>query len=186
MNPVTIREVRPDDAARLLEIYGYYVEHTAISFEYDVPSREEFSARIKGTIERYPYLVAERDGAVLGYAYAGPFHSRAAYRWACELTVYLDPRAKGQGLGRMLYQALEKELAAMGVQNLYACIAYPEMEDEYLTRASAAFHVRIGFRESGRIHRCGYKFGRGYDMVWMEKLIGDHPACPPPVARWKA
>lgn len=181
MNDILIRGARSADLPRLLEIYGWYVENTAVSFEYETPSLAEFSARWARITARYPYLVAERDGRVLGYAYAGPFVGRAAYDWSCELTVYLDPESRGVGLGRRLYAALEDALRAMGVTNLYACIGWSETEDEYLTHASPAFHSALGFRLAGSFRQCGCKFGRWYDMIWMEKLIAPHLTPPSPV-----
>ena len=178
---VKLRRAVPEDAPRLVEIYGYYVEKTAISFEYTVPSLEEFRGRMERTMRRYPYLVAEVDGRVVGYAYAGAFVGRAAYDWACELTIYLDPEARKCGLGRALYGAMEKALGAMGVLNLYACIGYPQVEDEYLTKNSAEFHAHLGFELVGTFHNCGYKFDRWYDMVWMEKIIGEPHAGQPAV-----
>ena len=169
-----IRSAVPEDAGRLLEIYGYYVLNTAISFEYDVPSPAEFRRRIGTTLEKYPYLVLEEDGTLLGYAYAGPFKARAAYDRSCEVTVYVDPGSKGRGFGRALYEALEAALKARGFLNLYACIGDPIEEDEYLTRDSEAFHRRLGYVKVGTFHRCGYKFGRWYNMIWMEKFIGPH------------
>ena len=169
-----IREATLDDVDRLLEIYSYYVEKTAITFEYDVPSMDEFRARMQHTMEKYPYLVIEVDGTIQGYAYAGSFVGRAAYDWSCEMTIYLDHDVKKQGLGRRLYAALEAALKDMGLLNLYACIGYPAVPDEYLTTNSADFHAHLGFAEVGRFHKCGYKFGRWYDMIWMEKVIGEH------------
>ena len=128
-------------------------------------------------MRRYPYLVAEVDGRVVGYAYAGAFVGRAAYDWACELTIYLDPEARKRGLGRALYGAMEKALGAMGVLNLYACIGYPrDGDDEYVSSNSADFHAHLGFEKIGTFTACGYKFGRWYDMIWMEKTIGQHRA----------
>ena len=169
-----IRPAKPADAQSILEIYAYYIENTAITFEYDVPSLAEFRQRMINTMKKYPYLVIEQEGEIQGYAYAGPFVGRAAYDWSCELTIYLDPEVRRKGLGRKLYGELEKRLARMGILNLYACIGYPETEDEYLTRNSAEFHAHLGFVLCGRFNRCGYKFGRWYDMVWMEKQIGEH------------
>ncbi|MCC8104171.1 MAG: N-acetyltransferase family protein [Clostridiales bacterium] len=186
MNTAAIRDAKIEDATRILEIYRYYVEHTAISFEYVAPSLQEFEMRMKGILERYPYLVAERDGRILGYAYAHPFVERAAYDWSAELTIYLDHHAQKCGLGRMLYEALEERLKEMGILNLYACIGTPEKEDEYLTHNSADFHAHLGFRKVGTFRKCGYKFGRWYDMIWMEKLIGEHPAGQAPVLKWNA
>ncbi len=117
-------------------------------------------------------------------AYAGPFVGRAAYGWSAEVTVYLDHRARKQGFGRKLYEALEGFLREMGILNLYACIASPREEDRYLTRDSMAFHQHLGFRKVGEFHHCGYKFDRWYDMVWMEKIIGKHTVHPDSVKRY--
>lgn len=169
-----IRPAVPEDAARLLEIYAPYVEETAITFEYDVPTTEEFRERIEHIRARYPYLVIERGGVIQGYAYAGVFKDRAAYSRSCELSIYLDRNARGRGCGRMLYEALEAELGRMGMVNLYVCIADPIAEDAYLTKNSEQFHAHLGFRKVGEFHKCAYKFHRWYNMIWMEKLIGAH------------
>lgn len=184
MNDILIRGARESDLPRLLEIYGWYVEHTAVSFEYETPSLPEFAARRARIAARYPYLVAERDGLVLGYAYAAPFVGRAAYDWSCELTIYLAPESRRVGLGRRLYAALEDALRKMGVTNLYACIGWCEQEDEYLSHASPAFHSALGFTLAGTFRKCGYKFGRWYDMIWMEKLVGPHGAPQQPIRSW--
>ncbi len=174
MDGITIRRAAAEDALRLLEIYAYYVEKTAISFEYEVPSLEEFENRIQNTLKRYPYLCILRDGVIKGYAYAGPFIERAAYDWSAETTIYIAHDVRNRGLGRMIYEALEKELKEMGILNLYACIGYPEADDEYLTKNSAQFHRHMGFQPAGKFQNCGYKFGRWYHMIWMEKIIGEH------------
>ena len=174
MSKTVIREASEEDAGRLLEIYAYYVEKTAITFEYDVPSPEEFRERIRRIRQRYPYLVIEKDGVIEGYAYAGVFKDRAAYDRSCEMTIYLDRGARGRGLGRELYEALEQELKARGFLNLYACIGYPDAPDEYLDYNSAQFHEHLGYRTVGTFHQCGCKFGRWYSMIWMEKMIGEH------------
>lgn len=174
MYTTTIRDVTLKDAGRILEIYAYYVKNTAITFEYTVPTLSGFQSRIGNTLKRYPYLVIERNGTIQGYAYAGPFVGRAAYNWSCETTIYLDPGVHKCGLGRKIYEELENRLNNMGILNLYACIAYPEEEDKYLNRNSADFHAHLGFVKAGEFHKCGYKFGRWYNMVWMEKIIGMH------------
>lgn len=176
-----IRNAALSDAERLLEIYNYYVQHTAISFEYVTPSLTEWKKRMTTVMERYPYLVIVKDQKIAGYAYAHPFVGRAAYDWACELTIYLDPDMKHGGMGRLLYEALETELARMGILNLYACIGYPEENDEYVTTNSADFHHHLGFRNVGIFYNCGYKFHRWYHMIWMEKIIGEHKTPQPPV-----
>lgn len=178
---IRIRVASPDDAAALLAIYAPYVEETAITFEYRTPSAEEFRGRIREVQKKYPYLTAERDGRPVGYAYVSPFKERAAYNWAVETSVYVDRAEKRGGVGRRLYAALEACLRAQGILNVNACIAYPAAEDPYLTRDSVAFHEACGYRMAGRFHECASKFGRWYDMVWMEKSLGAHPSDPPPV-----
>lgn len=174
MKDMIIRNASVDDAEALLNIYAYYVKNTAITFEYEVPSLEEFKERITNTLKKYPYLVAEKKDKIVGYAYAGVFKDRAAYDWSAELSIYLAKEEIGCGVGRILYETLEKEMKERGFLNLYACIAYPEVEDEYLTKNSAKFHEHLGYKLVGEFHKCGYKFGRWYNMIWMEKMIGDH------------
>ncbi|MDO5291331.1 MAG: GNAT family N-acetyltransferase [bacterium] len=179
-----IRVARIEDAKTLLEIYAPYVLHTAISFEYEVPSLEEFEERMRNVLCKYPYLVAERDGEIVGYAYAGPLKTRAAYDWAVETTIYVRKDVKKSGLGKELYHALENALALQNILNLNACIGYPEVEDEYLTKNSVQFHEHLGYRFVGEFYQCGYKFKRWYNMVWMEKQLGEHKEVPLPVKRF--
>lgn len=176
-SPIIIRNATIKDASALLNIYAPYVKHTAITFEYEVPSTEEFAARIENTLKKYPYLVAEENGQLLGYAYASPFHDRPAYDWAVETSIYVDQTVKHKGIGRKLHDALENALRAQGILNMNACIAYPpaNMEkDEHLDKNSVEFHTHMGYRMVGEFYQCGYKFHRWYNMVWMEKLIGEH------------
>ncbi len=170
----TIRNAVIEDASRILEIYNYYVKNTAISFDYETPALDEWIARMVRTMSRYPYLVVEENGVIQGYAYAGPFVGRAAYDWSCEMTIYLDHNVQKCGMGRKLYETMEQELGKMGILNLYACIGYPDKDDEYLTTNSADFHAHLGYIRVGMFHKCGYKFGRWYHMIWMEKIIGKH------------
>ena len=171
---VIIRNVTKEDADTLIKIYDYYVKNTAITFEYETPTKEEFTNRIIKTVKKYPYFVILVDGEIKGYAYAGAFKERAAYNWSAELSIYLEHGSEKKGFGKKLYECLEAKLKEMGILNLYACIAYPEKEDEYLTRNSAAFHEHMGCAQVGLFHKCGYKFNRWYDMIWMEKIIGEH------------
>jgi len=174
-NDLRIRLAAEADAEELLSIYAPYVEGTAISFEYEVPSLEEFRSRIRHTLERFPYLAAGDGRGIAGYAYVSSFKERAAYSWSVETSIYVRRDSRRRGVGRRLYQALEAALAAQGVLNLNACIAYPPAEDDpYLNRDSVAFHERMGYRLVGQFHQCACKFGRWYDMVWMEKAIGAH------------
>lgn len=169
-----IRLVTPQDAEELLNIYRYYVEHTAITFEYDTPSIEEFKHQIENTLIRYPYLAAIEDDKIVGYAYASPFKERAAYDWSVETTIYVDKDAKRQGIGKRLYTALEEILKKQQVINVDACITDPEVEDEYVTKNSVQYHEHLGYHMVGKFYKSGYKFNRWYDMVWMEKYIGKH------------
>ena len=166
-----IREAGITDAKELLEIYRPYVEDTAISFEYEVPSVEEFQGRIENILKKYPYIVAVEDGVIVGYAYAGVFKGRAAYDHCVETTIYIANDCKGKGYGALLYSRLEEELKKRGIKNLYACIAVCDVEDEHLTNDSWHFHEHMGYELVGRFHRCGYKFDSWYDMIWMEKFI---------------
>jgi phosphinothricin acetyltransferase len=177
-NNIQIRLAAVADAAQLLEIYRPYVEHTAISFEYEVPSVEEFAARIEHTLQRYPYVVAVSGGVIVGYAYASAFKERSAYDWAVETSIYVKEGCTGMGCGKSLYGALEELLKKQHIINLNACIAFTKTEDDYLTNNSQFFHEHMGYRLVGTFNQCGYKFGRWYDMIWMEKMIGAHEAQP--------
>ena len=146
-----------------------------------IKSKYGKNALLKGMNLEEGATAIERNGKIEGYSYAGPFVGRAAYDWACELTIYLDHNAKKCGLGRKLYEALADRLKTMGILNLYACIGYPKVEDEYLNKNSAQFHEHLGFHLCGTFENCGYKFNRWYDMIWMEKIIGEHKKDQPPV-----
>lgn len=180
-NDIVIRAARVSDAQSLLEIYAPYVRNTAITFEYEVPKPTDFRKRIENTLKKYPYIVAEADGEILGYAYTGAFKERAAYDWSAEVSIYVKKDKRGLGIGGKLYAALEEISRAQHILNLNACIAYADTEDEYLTNDSVTFHSHMGYKMVGKFHQCGYKFGKWYDMVWMEKMIGEHPANPAPV-----
>lgn len=167
------------DAEALLRIYAPYVEKTAVTFEYEVPTVEEFRARIEKIRGKYPYLAAVENGTVVGYSYAKPFGERAAYERAAETVLYVSESQRGKGIGTLLYGRLEEILKRQNIVNLYASIAVTKREDDmYLTKASPAFHAVRGYREIGYFTKCGYKFGNWYDMIWMEKFIGSHDMAP--------
>lgn len=170
----TVENATAADAAELLKIYDHYVKNTAISFEYETPTLEEFRRRMENILAFYPYLVVRQEGKIQGYAYAGRFHPRAAYDWCCEMTVYLHKDARKCGMGRALYEAMEDALRKMGVLNLYAIVAFPEENDEFLTDNSLRFHEHLGYEPVGVYHQSGYKFGRWYHVACMEKIIGPH------------
>lgn len=178
---VSIRMATEADAEEILKIYSPYVTDTAISFEYEIPSVEEFSSRIRNTLKMYPYIVALEEKQIIGYAYASAFKERAAYNWAVETTIYLKHDCRGKGLGKKLYHALEDILKRQNIINLNACIAYTSVENAYLDNTSMTFHEHLGYSKAAHFTKCGYKFGTWYDMIWMEKLIGEHPDSPDPV-----
>ena len=178
---VIVRMACREDAPEILEIYRPYVEKTAITFEYEVPDLEEFRQRMTNILREHPYLVAEEDGEIIGYAYTGNFVGREAYSWSAETTIYIKEGQRKNGVGRKLYQALEDASRLRNIRNLNACIGYPEEEDEYLTKNSASFHEHLGYKLVGKFHNSGFKFGRWYHMIWMEKMIGDHEGDPGPV-----
>ena len=177
---MNIRIASPDDTEELLEIYAPYVTDTAVSFEYTVPSAENFRKRIESTLREYPYLVAEKSGKITGYAYSGAFHSREAYKHSAELSIYVKKEFHGKGIGRSLYLKLEEILSAQNIFTACACIAVPDGEDEYLTNASRLFHENVGYHTVGKHEKCGYKFGKWYSMIWMEKEIKERVPNPEP------
>ena len=177
-----IRTADLKDAEQIANIYRPYVEKTAITFEYEPPSKEEMARRIGKTLERYPYLVFEEDGEISGYAYAGEYKERAAYAWAAEVSVYVKEECRGKGIGKSLYTEMEKILAAQNILNLYACITVERDEDR---SASMVFHEHMGYKLIGRLHFSGYKFGKWHDTVYTEKMLGEHSENPPGVIPFK-
>lgn len=157
-----IRIAAEGDVPAMLEIYRPYVLGSTATFEYDCPTEAEFMNRFRSCTARFPWLVWEEDGKVLGYAYASAPFSRAAYQWCAEPTIYLRPQAQGRGIGRKLYTALEAILARQGYQVLYALVTEENT-------ASLAFHHALGYRPVGHFPDCGFKFGRWLGLVWLEK-----------------
>lgn len=171
---IEIKAAKPEDADELLNIYSCYVSETAISFETEIPSVDEFRERIERTLKKYPYILAKKNGEILGYAYLSPFVGRSAYDWSAETTIYLKPDKKKMGLGRKLYEIIERIAREQNITNLYSCIGYAEKEDEYLNNNSLNFHKHMGYKLVGKFYNCGHKFDRWYSMVWMEKIINKH------------
>ena len=166
-----IRVAKETDSPALAAIYGWYVENTAVSFEYEAPTAEEFAGRIREILTTHPFLVYEEEGALLGYAYAHPLIRRKACDWAVEVSIYIRRDARGKGIGRALYEALEKALRLQNICTLEACVASGDIRDEYLTDDSIRFHKRMGYTQEGKMTACGYKFGKWYDLLWLEKHI---------------
>ena len=159
-----IRLATSADAAVVQAIYGPYVRETAISFEYEPPTVDEMCARIEHTLERYPYLVLDDGGEILGYAYASTLRGRRAYDWSVETTIYLRGDARGRGIGRALYESLIAALRLLGYRQAYAGIALPNA-------ASQALHERVGFTHLGTYERVGWKFGRWHSVGWWQLLL---------------
>ena len=168
---MSIRMATVQDLPRILEIYGPYVENTAISFEYTVPTLEEFAQRFLGITAQFPWLVWEEDGRVLGYAYGSLPFQRAAYQWSAEASIYLCPQACGKGIGKQLYAALEQCLQKQGYRKVYAIITTANA-------SSIAFHEAVGYRHTATMPDCGYKFGTWHGTVWMEKDLNNWDAPP--------
>jgi L-amino acid N-acyltransferase YncA len=167
-----IREALADDAERILAIYAPFVEHTAVTFETMVPRVDEMQTRVRDAVA--PWLVAVIEDAIVGYAYAGPHRSRAAYVWSVEVSVYTSALARRQGVGRALYASLFELLRAQGFVNAYAGIALPN-------EASVGFHESLGFTSVGVYRHVGYKLGAWRDVGWwaLTLVTPDDGARPP-------
>ncbi len=165
-----IRRATEADLEAMLAIYGPYVESTTISFEYTPPTPEEFAGRFREITAQFPWLVWEEAGQVQGYAYASAPFTREAYRWCAEPTVYLRPQARGKGIARELYRQLEEILKIQGYRIFYALVCGEN-------QASLRFHEKMGYCRRAVLPRCGWKFDRWLDMIWMEKQVNlvDNP-----------
>lgn len=165
-----IRDARRDDATACAAIYRPYVVDTAITFETAPPTVAEMAQRIEAAGRSHAWLVAEIDGAVIGYAYAGPFATRPAYRWSCEVSVYLEAGRRRTGAGRALYQTLLPRLIELGYRVAVAKMTLPN-------EASMGLHAALGFRPVGVHRRIGWKNGAWHDVAiaQLELVAGDEP-----------
>lgn len=170
----SIRLASPGDAARIAAIYEPYVTHHATSFELVPPTEDEMRARITSTLERFPWLVLENSGEIAGYAYAGQFAERAAYRWTASVSVYLDERYHRSGGGRALYEALFPILRQQGIVTLMAGITLPNP-------GSSGLHRAMGFAPAAVFPRVGYKFDRWHDVEWLSMHLASDAAPAEPV-----
>ncbi len=161
------------DAPAILEIYALIVRETVISFEYEVPSEEEMRGRIRSKLAHYPWLVMEREGMILGYAYAGRWRDRAAYDWTVETTVYVNPAARRGGVGRTLYGALFEALRQQGFVQAVAGVTLPN-------DPSVGLHEAVGFVPTGITHNAGYKFGGWHGVAFFEMSLQPAPDIPSP------
>jgi L-amino acid N-acyltransferase YncA len=170
-----VRDATLEDAAACAAIYAPYVRDTAISFELEPPGVEQLRERIGRALASHAWLVLEDEGArVVGYAYGGAFAPRAAYRFACEVSVYLEPGLRRRGGGRALYTVLLDRLAARGFRMAFAGMTLPN-------DASAGLHRALGFEPSGVYRRVGWKDGAWHDVAWVQKALGplDAPVAEP-------
>ena len=172
-----IRLAEADDAEEILAIYAHYIEQS-VTFECILPSLEQFKKRIEDVLQIYPYLVAEKDGRIIGYSYAHRFKDRQAYDWSVECSIYLHPLARGMGLGKILYGALMKLLALQNMQMAYACVTMPNVPSE-------ALHKSVGFHCVAQMPNAGYKAGAWHDVKWYAKEIGTFPLEPKAVVPLK-
>jgi phosphinothricin acetyltransferase len=171
-----VRAATQADAAACAAIYTPYVTDTAITFEIEPPTVEQMAARITAAERTHAWLVLENleEGRVVGYAYAGPFKERPAYRWSCEVSVYLEIGLRRTGGGRALYEALFRRLVERGYRTAIAGMTLPN-------EASAGLHRALGFEPIGTYRRIGWKHGRWHDVAWLQLMLteaGDPPAEP--------
>lgn len=157
------RSATIDDAPAILNIYAQYID-TPITFDYVLPSPDEFRARVAETLAKYPYHVALEGDTIIGYAYAGPFGHRAAYQWGSELSIYLDGAHLRNGLGHALYSRLIDELKIRGYRTVYGCVTTPNPASERL-------HESLGFKRVGCFENAGFKNGRWHDVIWFAKPL---------------
>ena len=163
---VFVRDATAEDAAACAAIYAPYVVETAISFEEEPPTDEEMAVRIAKAQERHAWLVLVQDGRVVGYAYAGPFASRGAYRWSCETSIYIERGGARRGGGRALYAELLTRLAGRGYRQAFGGYTLPN-------RASEGLHRAMGFRLTGVHRKAGFKHGEWRDVAWAQRDLGD-------------
>ena len=159
---MTVREVKKEDIPRLAEIYNYYVLNTCVSFEEEAVTAEEFSKRVRRIKKSYPYLVAEENGVVIGYAYLDLFNPRTAYRITADLSIYFDKNYAGKGLGSEIYRAIEAAAEAQGIKNIISIITEGN-------GASVKFHEKQGFTVAGTLKNAGVKFGKTLSVTYMQK-----------------
>ena len=164
MSKFTIRKAKEEDAQALLQIYTPYITDTTITFEYDVPTAEAFAGRIRETAAAFPYLVCERDGVIMGYAYAHRIRERAAYDWDAELSIYLAQGTHGHGVGTTVLACLIDLLELQGLRHLYSCVTLPNEK-------SIRMHKKYGFEDCGRLRKVGMKFGRRLDVVNLQLFV---------------
>jgi phosphinothricin acetyltransferase len=174
MSDVTLRPARPADIGAITGIYADAVRHGTASFELEPPDETEMARRFSALIAKdFPYLVAERDATIAGYAYAGPYRDRHAYDWCVEDSIYIAPEFHRQGIGRLLLTRLIADCKARGFRQMLGVIG------DSANTASVAVHAAAGFRLIGTFQSIGYKHGRWLDTVLMQRALGTGDGTPP-------
>jgi len=173
MSEIKLSLATKSDSESILNIYAPYVEETAITFEYVVPTLENFTQRMEKIISEFPFIICKIDGDTVGFAYAHKQMERSAYQWNAELSIYVKMGFYQKGIGTALYNALIRILSAQNIKNLYGCVTIPNEKSEKL-------HAHFGFKSLGVYHMTGYKFDKWYDVVWFEKYLGEHTVPPKP------
>lgn len=173
MDNVIISIAEKSDIKDILDIYGYYVLNSPATFEIEIPDINEFSLRVENIQKKYPYLTAKINGKMAGFAYAAPLRTRKAYDYSCETTIYLHHEYLNKSIGTKLYTALFDYIKKQNILNIYACITYANTE-------SVLFHKKFGFEVAAHFHNCGYKHNTWHDILWLEKIIGNHTIPPAP------
>ena len=172
MEKIRLRLAMPQDAGRLLAVYAPYVLESTITWEYTVPSRLEMAKRIETHLAQgFPWLVAEDDQGILGYAYAGRMGERRGFDWDAEISIYLSADECGKGIGKALYAALLALLAKQGYCNCYALVTHPKQRSE-------RFHETMGFTQAALLPKAGYKQGKWLDLCYYSMMICDLPDRP--------
>ncbi len=174
-----IRAARAEDALGIVEIYAPFCLNSATTFEVVPPSIDEMQRRMAAITKTHPWLVCEENGEILGYAYGCAHKERAAYRWSCDVAIYLAEKARGKGVGTMLYTELFRQLRELGLYNAYAGVTLPNA-------ASVALHEKLGFKPVGVYKNVGYKLGKWHDVGWWHLILKEHDQEPDEPSRFQS
>lgn len=173
MDNLEIVVTKDEHIKDILDIYSYYIINSPATFEIDIPEYSEFKQRVLNIQQKYPYLTALYNGKVAGFAYAAPLRSRKAYDYSCETTIYIHNEFLNKSIGKALYSKLFDDIKEQNIINIYACITESNKE-------SVLFHEKFGFQKVAHFHKCGYKFNKWHDILWLEKIISNHSINPLP------
>lgn len=170
-----IRMIEDADIPVILDWYNFYIEHSSATFETEPLSLETFTKRVHMITEKYPWIILEKEGKPVGYAYLGSFMERAAYDWTCDLALYLDPEQRGKGYGTELMNAIIETAEKCGYVNLVSIVTMGN-------RASEHLHEKAGFRVMGQFEHSGYKFDQWWGITWYGRCLKDQDEKPNPLS----